>query len=101
MAESVSDEDVRQALVQVMHPEIDLSLVDLGMIKDVIFKCKAVTLSLVLPFLYIPIRDYLINSVKETVENLDADIEVEVKLTEMNQEEREALMTKARKFWKG
>lgn len=58
LTEGDLEKDVRQALASVKHPEINLSLMDLGMIKDVIVGCKAVTFTLALPFLWVPIRDY-------------------------------------------
>ena len=59
-----SPPDVEQALSKVMHPEIDCRLVDLGMIKDVVCEEDKVGLTLKLPFLGIPIKEDLIQSIK-------------------------------------
>lgn len=51
---NVKEEDVHQAIGQVMHPEISHTLVELGMVKDIALKGDEVALTLVLPFLSIP-----------------------------------------------
>ena len=38
MASNISEEDVHQAIGQVMHPEINRTLVELGMVKDIALK---------------------------------------------------------------
>jgi len=88
-------EQVLDALRGVMHPEIDQNLVDLQMIKGVTVDNKRVTCTLALPFMEIPIKDQLVRSVREAVAKLDAGAEVEVKLTEMSQQERAAFMKMA------
>jgi len=92
MAKNISEEDVHQAIGQVMHPEISRTLVELGMVKDIALKDDEVTLTLALPFLGIPasIKDYLVNSLREAVIKLGA--KVEVRIAEMNQEERLAFL---------
>jgi len=101
MAKTISEEDARDALSQVKHPEIDHTLAELEMVKNVVFKDDKVTLTLVLPFLQVPIKDYLVQSLRESVNKLGGDIEVEVKLTEMNQKERDRFMAMAQEAWIG
>ena len=91
----ITNEQVLDALRGVMHPEMKRSLVELGMIKNVVIKDGGVTLTLVLPFKEIPIKDDLVRSVREAVATLDSSMEVELKLTEMSQQERAAFMTAA------
>jgi Mrp family chromosome partitioning ATPase len=91
----ITSEQVLTALRQVMHPEMKRDLVELGMIKDVALKDDGVTLTLVLPFKEIPIKDNLVHGVREAVATLGPDLEVEVKLAEMSQQERAAFMTAA------
>jgi metal-sulfur cluster biosynthetic enzyme len=92
----ITDKQVIDALRGVVHPEIEKrDLVGLKMIRDVSVKDEQVTLTLVLPFKEVPIRDDLVNSVREAVISLDANLTVEVKLTEMDQQERAAFMTEA------
>ncbi len=101
MTKNISEEDVHQAIKQVMHPEINRTLVELGMVKDITVKRSEVTLTLVLPLLSIPvsIKDYLVNSLRQAVMKLGAKIEVRV--AEMNQEERLAFLAMEQESWKG
>jgi Mrp family chromosome partitioning ATPase len=92
----ITEKQVIDVLRKVMHPEIEQrDLVGLDMIRDVSVKDGKVTLTLVLPFKEIPIKDDLVGSVREAVTSLDADLEIEVKFAEMSQQERAAFMTEA------
>jgi metal-sulfur cluster biosynthetic enzyme len=99
MGKDISEENVRRTVSQLMHPAIDHSLVDLGMIKDIAVKGKTVTLSLVLPFAGIPIKDNLVNSVREAVTKLGVEVEINVK--EMNHEALQAFLAMEQETWKG
>ena len=101
MTESISQEDVRQAVGEVMHPAISRTLVELGMVKDITLEHGKVTLSLALPILGIPasIKDYLVNCLRQAV--VDLGLEAEVRVTEMNQEERQAFLAMEQESWKG
>ena len=101
MAKDISEEDVRQSVGQVMHPAISRSLVELGMVKDVTLEHGKVMLTLVLPFIATPdsIKDHLVNSLSKAVADLGA--EAEVRITEMNQEERQAFLAMEQESWKG
>ena len=101
MIGNISKEDVYRAVGQVMHPAISRSLVDLGIAKDITLEHGKVTLTLALPFLDIPvsIKDYLMNSLRKVVTDLGADIEI--RITGMNQEEREAFLAMEQESWKG
>ena len=101
MTKSISEEDVHQAIGQVMHPEINRTLVELGMVKDIVLKDDEVTLTLALPFLAIPvsIKDYLVNSLHQAVMKLGA--KVQIRVAEMNQEERLAFLAMEQESWKG
>ena len=101
MAKSISEEDVHQAIGQVMHPEITRSLVELGMVKDIALRDDEVSLTLVLPFLGIPtsIKDYLVNSLRQAVMKLGA--KTQIKIAGMNQEERLAFLAMEQEGWRG
>jgi len=101
MARNISEEDIHQAIGQVMHLEINRTLVELGMVKDITLKDNEVTLALVLPFLGIPVsvKDYLENSLRQAVTKLGA--EVEIRIAEMSQEERLAFLAMEQESWKG
>jgi len=89
LTKSTSEPEIRQALAKVRHPEIDRALVDLGILKDMIVEGKKVTLTLALPLMGIPteVKDYLMNSIRQALANLDVGLEVAVNLAEMNPEE--------------
>ena len=71
------------------------------MAKDIALKDDEVTLTLVLPFLGIPasIRDYLVNSLRQAVIKLGA--KVEIRIAEMNQQERLAFLAMEQEGRKG
>ena len=101
MAKNISEEDVHQAVGQVMHPEISHTLVELGMVKDIALKDDEVSLALVLPLLGIPasIKDYLVNSLRQAVTKLG--VKVEVRIAEMSQQERLTFLAMEQEGWKG
>jgi metal-sulfur cluster biosynthetic enzyme len=103
MTKSASEPEICQALAEVRHPEIASTLVDLGMLKDIIAEGKKVTFTLALPLMGIPtqVKDYLINSVHQALANLDASLEVEVNLAEMSPEERAKFFAMAQEGWIG
>jgi metal-sulfur cluster biosynthetic enzyme len=96
----ISQDDIKKVLSEVIHPEINYNLVDLGMIGDVVIKENKVTLTLKLPLLEVPIKDYLIQIIKEALISLQENLEVEVKLDQMSQQERDEFMKKAKEGWK-
>ena len=95
-----SPPDVEQALSDLMHPEINYSLINLGMIKDVVCEEDKAGLTLKLPFLGIPIKEDLIQSIKGALADLDKAVQVEINEEEMNQEERDKFMRMAKEGWK-
>ena len=99
MVKNISEEEIRKAIVQVKHPAIDRTLFDLGIVKNVTTKSNKVTITVALPSPDVPIKDYLIRSVREPIEKLGA--RVEVKLTVMNQEELQKFLTMEQEGWKG
>lgn len=58
------------------HPEIDCTLVELGMVQGIQVNGSRVSLKLVLPFLGIPaaIRDYLIHSLQQAVAGFGTEV---------------------------
>jgi len=53
-----------------------------------------------LPFLAIPIKDYLIQLIQKAATGVDGIIEATVTPREMNPQERDKFMKMARKGWK-
>ncbi len=95
----ISEETVRDALGTVKHPAIDRTLVELGIVKDVSVSGNKVGIVMAFPFANIPIGDFLVSSVKEPLEKLGA--EVEVRVTVMDEGERQRFLDLEREGWKG
>jgi len=93
----VSKSDVLQALSQVRHPEIQSrNLVELGMIPEVIVEDTQVHVILVLPSLDAPIRQELVDAIRQTVTGLADGLKVEVRVMEMNDAQRVAFHSAVR-----
>jgi len=99
MVENISEEEIRKVVAQIKHPAIDHTLVDLGIVRNFVVKDDKVIITLSFPSLNIPIKDYLMRSMREPIEKLGA--KVEVKLTVMNQEELQKFLTMEQEGWKG
>ena len=96
----LSQPEIEQALSKIMHPEINYSLVDLGMLKNVICKQDKVNLTLKLPFPQVPVKDLLIENIKKTLSELDSSIQVEINIEQMSQEQRDKFAEMAKEGWK-
>ena len=103
MTKSASEQEIQQVLAQVRHPAIAKTLVELGMLKDITVEGNLVTLTLTLPFMGIPIqvKDYLINSLRQALANVDDSLEVEVNIAEMSEDERAKFFKMAGEGWIG
>ena len=95
-------QEVMEAINKVEHPEIAMTLVDLGMVRDINIEGQKVTLTLVLPFLGIPeaVRNYMINSLYKAVQEQGYEL-VKVYIAQMTEEERQAFFQKERAHWRG
>jgi Mrp family chromosome partitioning ATPase len=91
----ITREQAMGALRQVMHPELERDLVELGMIQDVVVQDSRVSVSLALPFLEVPIADDLVRATREAVQKVDPALQVEVRPIEMSQRERAAFMARS------
>jgi len=96
---NISEEDVRDILAWVKHPMIDCSLLELGIIKHMAVEQGKVKVTLAFPFSNIPIKDQIIHSVREPMQKLGAEMEVE--LTVMNYEELQKFLAMEQDAWKG
>jgi Mrp family chromosome partitioning ATPase len=85
------------ALRQVMHPEMERDLVQLGMIREIALQDSQVIVTLALPFLDVPIKDDLVHAVQEAVSKAGAGLSVQVEPIEMSQKERAAFMAASEK----
>ena len=96
----ISLKDVKQTLSTVMHPEIKCSLVDLGMIEDVLCEEGKVRLTLNLPSLEVPVKGVLVEGIKKALVDLASSIEVEINIEQMTKQQRENFMKMAKEGWK-
>jgi metal-sulfur cluster biosynthetic enzyme len=92
--------NIEKTLSKIIHPEINYSLVDLGMIDDVVYKQNHVSLTLKLPFLQVPVRELLIESIKKALYDMDDPVQVEIEIEQMSQEGRENFAKMAKEGWK-
>jgi len=99
MGKSISEEDIRKAIAGIKHPAIDHTMLELGIIKAINIENGKATIILAFPFPNIPIKDHLINRVREPIEKLG--VEVEMKVTVMNQEELQRFLAMEQDAWKG
>jgi len=99
MVEDISEENVRDLLKEVKHPAIDRSLLNLGIVKEIVVKDDKVVITMALPFPNIPIVDQLINSIKESLEPLS--VEVEITQTMMSPDEVQKFLAMEQEGWKG
>ena len=103
MATSISEQEIHRALAEVNHPEIARTLVDLGMLKDITVEGRKISLTLALPLMGIPtqVKDYLLNSIRQALANLDTSLKAEINLAEMNPEERAKFLAMEQEGWIG
>ncbi len=99
MAKNISEKDVLHALRNVKHPAIDCSLIELGIIKNILLKNNKVIVTFAFPFAGIPIKEFLVNSVREPMAKLG--IKLEVKETIMTDDERENFLKLEAEHWTG
>jgi len=96
----VTEEQVMAELGTVVHPEIDYSVVELGMVKKVVVEGNKVTATLNLPFAEVPIKELLVQLVEQAIANVDKASEVEIEFAVMSDGEREEFRRKAQERWK-
>jgi metal-sulfur cluster biosynthetic enzyme len=101
MVKNMLEEDVRNVVVEIKHPAIDRTLLDLGIVKDIAIEESTVTVTFAFPFPTIPaqIREYMVNTVVEPIKKLGAEVKTE--LTVMNPEELQAFLAMEQESWKG
>ena len=100
MTTNSSEKYIRREIGNVMHPTINCSLVELGIVKNIEIKTGKVTITLALPFAGVPdsIKDYLVDSLRESIEEVEAV--VEIKTVAMTKEELKRFLALEKKNWK-
>lgn len=94
--QEVSRDQVLDALKSVEDPELHKSIVDLGMVRDIQIRDGRVSINALLTISGCPLRETIINSIRERVHLLPGVHDVDVTLGVMTPEERQALIGKLR-----
>ena len=78
MTNNFSEQYIRREIGNVMHPTINCSLVELGIVKNIQIKPGRVIITMALPFTDVPdsIKDYLVESLRESIEEVEAVVEI-------------------------
>jgi metal-sulfur cluster biosynthetic enzyme len=92
-------EDLINELAKVMHPEINHSLIDLGIIKNIEIIENKAKMIFSFPFPDIPIADVLIKSIEKPVKDLGFNLSYNVRI--MTEEEKNKFMIMESEAWKG
>jgi len=91
--------DLAQVITKVMHPYIDSSLTDLGIVTDIDLEDNVVSLVFAWPFPDIPIRDQLIQSIEQVVLDMGFNLEFTERI--MTTAEKNDFLILEKKGWKG
>ena len=83
-------------LSSVYDPELGVNIVDLGMVKDIAHEIDKVTVKLALTIASCPMRNQIESEITRKLELIENVSSVEIEIVEMNQDERTAVMEKAR-----
>ena len=90
-------ETVLKHLSSVYDPELGVNIVDLGMVKDVVFDGSEITIKLALTIADCPMRNQIENEITRKLELMEGVESINIETTAMDQKDRSALMEKARK----
>ena len=99
MNKNISLKEIKKKLKSVKHPVINSSLYDLGIIDGVKLNDNKITIFLAFPFPNIPIKDILIERVKEPL--LDLKMEIEISISTMSREKLNNFSSLEQKNWQG
>jgi len=91
-------EKVEKLVGDVMHPAINASLVELGMVKEIDISENKIGILFAFPFPNIPIEGQLVNSVREPLSGLGLDIEVRTSI--MDESERQRFLVIEHANWR-
>jgi ATP-binding protein involved in chromosome partitioning len=89
-------EEVRQALRQVLDPEIGKPIEDLGMLRDIVVEDGTVRVHVFITIEGCPLKDRINSDVTEAVSPLPGVRDVQVSLTPMSEEQRQQLVSQLR-----
>ncbi len=95
----ITKEMAIEAIQDVMHPAINFSLLDLGIVKHVSTEDNIVYVTFAFPFPNIPIADTLIRSIAEPLEKMGAEVRADMVL--MTEAEKQRFLQMEQEAWKG
>ena len=90
-------ETVLKHLSSVYDPELGVNIVDLGMVKDVVFNGSDITIKLALTIADCPMRNQIESEITRKLELIEGVESINIDTTAMDQKDISALMEKARK----
>ncbi len=93
---AVTKDQVLAALRDVMDPELHKSIIELNMVKEVTIRDGAVRVDALLTISACPLRETIIDSIKQKVQALPGVEQVDIQLGVMTQEQRQALLSQLR-----
>lgn len=82
-------QDIRQTLQQVMDPELNRSIVDLGMVHDLEYEDGTVNFTLALTTIACPMKGQIADDARQRLLALDGVEEVNIDMREMTDQEKE------------
>ena len=92
----VTEQQVREALRTVMDPEIGRPIEDIGMLESIAVDGGRVEVHVLITIEGCPLKDRITQDVTAAVQPLGEVDQVDVRLTPMSQEQREALVSQLR-----
>lgn len=101
MSDELTVETVEDAIADVTHPEINATLVDLGMVDDIHLEDGDVTIDVAIPMAGIPdaIKQMLAQRLAAPLESMDAEVTIQFVL--MDEETREQFFQMEEENWSG
>lgn len=95
----VDESDAISIIEKVKHPMIDKNLIELGIINHVELKNNTLHILFSFPFPDIPIKDVLIDSIKNRLE--ENNFTLDIKSTIMDNEQRKKFLQLESEAWNG
>ena len=87
----IDEQQVREALTEVMDPELNRNIVELGMVHDIEVTDGIVTFTLALTTIACPMRNQMQQDARERLMALEGVRDVAINIREMTDEERQAI----------
>ena len=95
----ITKEKAIELIKDVMHPAINRSLLDLGIVKYITIDENIVYVTFAFPFPNIPIAETLIQSISEPLEKAGTEVRVDMLL--MTEDEKKRFLEMEHEAWKG